>query len=55
MLQDLFERNKVVFTVSTSIASVLTAWAGMLLPFSLIRVRKDIWIMWEENINVANQ
>ncbi|KAL3849016.1 hypothetical protein ACJIZ3_010898 [Penstemon smallii] len=26
--KDIFERHKVVFTVSTSIASVLTAWAG---------------------------
>ncbi|XP_042037436.1 uncharacterized protein LOC121783431 [Salvia splendens] len=27
-IRDLFERHKVVFTVSTSIASVVTAWAG---------------------------
>ncbi|XP_057784871.1 uncharacterized protein LOC131002388 [Salvia miltiorrhiza] len=27
-IKDLFERHKVVFTVSTSIASVVTAWAG---------------------------
>lgn len=36
MLQDIFERHKVVFTISTSIASVATAWAGMFFPLLYI-------------------
>jgi len=30
--QQVFENHRIVFTVGTSIASVLTAWAGTLLP-----------------------
>jgi hypothetical protein len=30
-VQEVFENHRVVFTVGTSIASVLTAWAGTLI------------------------
>ncbi|GJN26097.1 hypothetical protein PR202_gb14000 [Eleusine coracana subsp. coracana] len=29
--KEVFESHRIVFTVGTSVASVLTAWAGMLL------------------------
>jgi hypothetical protein len=30
--QEVFESHRIVFTVGTSVASILTAWAGTLLP-----------------------
>ena len=30
--QQVFESHRIVFTVGTSVASVLTAWAGTLIP-----------------------
>jgi hypothetical protein len=30
-LQEVFENHHIVFTVGTSVASILTAWAGTLL------------------------
>jgi hypothetical protein len=30
--QKVFENHRIIFTIGTSMASVLTAWAGTLLP-----------------------
>lgn len=37
ILQEIFENHKIVFTVSTSIASVATAWAGNFSPFLFLK------------------
>ncbi|OEL34301.1 hypothetical protein BAE44_0004681 [Dichanthelium oligosanthes] len=44
--KQVFESHRIVFTVGTSVASVLTAWAGTLLPsLAAVQVVSDFGIV----------